>query len=141
MIWAALGFLIMVYIVLLKSWPVINVVETGRTPEYPDVQPRQYAASRAQVFDAAMHAVNRLPRWALVSYQAETGEIRAEATTLVLRFVDDVVIRVKEQGNGSVVSVHSSSRVGRSDFGQNARNIRAFQAECDRQLERSPGHP
>lgn len=140
MMWAALGFLIVVSIVLLKSWPVINVVETGRTPEYPDVQPRQYAVGRAQVFDAAMHAVNRLPRWALVSSRAETGEIRAEATTLVLRFVDDVVIRVTEQGNGTVVSVRSSSRVGRGDFGQNARNIRAFLAACDRQLERRATH-
>lgn len=139
-IWATAGILIVLYIVLLKSWPVINVVETGRTPEYPDVQPRQYSASRAQVFDAALHAVNRLPRWALVSYQAETGEIRAEATTLVLRFVDDVAIRVMEQGSGTVVSVRSSSRVGRSDFGQNARNIRAFLAELDLQLERASTH-
>lgn len=136
MIWAALGLLIVVYIILLKSWPIINVVETGKTPEYPDVQPRWYSVGRAQVFDAALHTVNRMPRWALVSYQAATGEIQAEATALVLRFVDDVVIHVLEEQGGSVVSVRSSSRIGRSDFGQNARNIRAFYVELDRQIAR-----
>lgn len=129
----------MVYLVLLKSWPMINVVETGRTPEYPDIQPRQYAANRVRIFDAAMHAVNRMPRWVLVSYQAESGEIRVEATTLVLRFTDDVVIHVTEQGSGAVVSMRSSSRIGRGDFGQNARTIRAFFAELDRQVQ-PPSH-
>lgn len=140
MIWITLGLLVVVYLVLLKSWPIINVVETGRTPEYPDIQTKQYAASRTQVFDAAMHAVNRMPRWALVSYQPESGEIRAEATTRVLRFTDDIVIRVTEQGSGAAVSMRSSSRIGRSDFGQNARTIRAFFTELDRQLQGS-SHP
>lgn len=140
MIWVGLGLLIVLYLVLLKSWPMINVVETGKTAEYPDLQPRHYTASRAQVFDASLHAVNRIPRWGLISYRPEAGEIRCEATTRLLRFVDDVVIQVTEQGGGALVSVRSSSRIGRSDFGQNARNIRALFDELDQQLERSALH-
>jgi uncharacterized protein (DUF1499 family) len=49
--------------------------------------------------------------------------------------VDDVVIRVEEQAGLTVVNVRSASRIGRSDFGQNARNVRAFFGELERQLK------
>ena len=124
---------------MLGIWPVINIVETERTPEYPDIVPRALAASPGRVFDAAMHAVNRLPRWSVVSYDDRTGEIRAEATTRMLRFVDDVTIRVEGHGDGARVHVRSASRVGKGDFGQNARNIRAFLSELDRQLAQAGG--
>jgi uncharacterized protein (DUF1499 family) len=119
---------------MLGIWPVLNVVETGRTPEYPDIVPRKVAASPGKVFDAAMHAVNRLPRWSVVSYDEGTGHIRAEATTRMLRFVDDVTIRIEPDGDRFTVHVRSASRVGKGDFGQNARNIRAFLSELDRQV-------
>jgi len=115
-------------------WPVINIVETGRTPQYPDITPRTYPTSQERVFDAAMHAVNRLPRWGVVSYDERNGEIRVEATTRVLRFVDDITIHVEPNDEGARVHVRSASRVGKGDFGQNARNIRAFLSELDRQL-------
>ncbi|MBI5775950.1 MAG: DUF1499 domain-containing protein [Nitrospirae bacterium] len=121
-------------VVMLKIWPAINIVETGNTPEYPDLLPRQYSAPKSRVFDAALHAVGRMPRWTLVSSRPEQGEIRAEATTRLFRFVDDVTIHCAEQNGVTVVNVRSASRVGRSDFGQNARNIRAFFDAVDRQL-------
>lgn len=123
-----------VMVVTLGRWPAINAVETGKTPEYPDLIPRVYHAGAERVFDAVLHAVNRLPRWSLIAYHPETGEIRAEARTRVFRFVDDVLIHVARQDGGAVVSVRSASRVGRGDFGQNARNIRALFEELDRQL-------
>jgi uncharacterized protein (DUF1499 family) len=117
-----------------SRWPVINVVETGGTPEYPDIVPRRYAAGKDRVFDAALHAVSRLPRWSLISYKPETGEIRAEARSKVFRFVDDVAIRVDGQGEATQVQVKSASRIGKGDFGQNARNIRVLFQELDRQM-------
>ena len=30
-------------------WPHLDTVETGRTPEYPDLRPRDYMASEAEV--------------------------------------------------------------------------------------------
>ena len=137
---AIAGAVVLGAVVLLTAWPLINVVETGTTPEYPDIQPRSYREEVSQVFDAALHAVDRMPRWSLVVYQPESGEIKAEARSLVLRFVDDVVIRVRPLGVSTVVSVRSASRVGRGDFGQNARNIRAFFQELDRQVERAMRH-
>jgi uncharacterized protein (DUF1499 family) len=123
----------------LKTWPVINVVETGNTPEYPDIQPKSYQAGKTRVFDAAQRAVGLLPRWTPVSAHPERGELRAEARTRLLRFTDDVVIRVAEENGRTVVNVRSASRIGKSDFGQNARNVRAFFSELDRQMDAGAG--
>ncbi|MFM8551468.1 MAG: DUF1499 domain-containing protein [Nitrospiraceae bacterium] len=125
---------------LTACWPVINDVETGKTPEYPDLLPRTYEAKPELVFDAALHAIHRLPRWALVSHRPESGEIRAEATSRLFRFVDDVTITVRGEGGKAIVSVRSHSRVGKGDFGQNARNILAFFEELDAQLQRPSEH-
>jgi uncharacterized protein (DUF1499 family) len=127
-------------VLALRSWPMINIVETGRTPEYPDIQPRTYQKPKAEVFDAALHVVNRLPRWSLVGYDENQGEIQAESRTALWRFVDDVRVRVRSREGGTVVDVRSASRVGRGDFGQNARRIRGFLEELDRQLATPPGH-
>ena len=39
---------------------------------------------------------------------------------------DDLVVRVRERGTGSVVDVRSVSRVGVSDLGINAKRIEEF---------------
>lgn len=134
------GGLVVAAVGLLGAWPIINVVETGRTPEYPDLTPRVYRAGTDRVFDAALHVVNRLPRWTLLTYRPGSGEIRAAARTRVFRFVDDVLIRVTAREDETVVTARSASRIGRGDFGQNARNIRAFFEELDREIRGAPGH-
>ena len=130
---AVLGVL---FITLTACWPLINDVETGKTPDYPDLVPRVYGNKPEVVFDAALRAIHRLPRWSVVAQRPESGEIRAEASTRLLRFVDDVTILMREEESKTVVSVRSASRVGKGDFGQNARNIRAFFEELDAQLQR-----
>jgi len=117
-------------------WPVINDVETGRTPEYPELRVRDYMASEDKVAKAARATVERLPRWTFVAQGKGPGgsEIQAIAATRVWRFKDDVAIRVRREGGSTRVSVRSKSRVGRADFGQNARNIRLFLQELDQEL-------
>ncbi len=137
---AGLALLGALLLALTSCWPMINVVETGKTPEYPDLIPRSYGAKPDVVFDAALHAIHRLPRWALVSHRLEAGEIRAEATSRLFRFVDDVTVRVRAEGDQTVVSVRSASRVGKGDFGQNARNILTFFEALDVQLQRPAEH-
>lgn len=127
-------------VMALRAWPMINVVETGRTPEYPDIQPRAYRKPTAEVFDAALQVISRLPRWSLVGYDERQGEIHAESRTALWRFVDDVRVRVVSREGTAVVEVRSASRVGRGDFGQNARRIRGFLSELDRQLASASAH-
>lgn len=111
---------------IVSSWPVLNRVETGATPEYPDVQPLTVALPAGRVFNAALAVARALPRWTVVRADPTAGLIEAEARTRLWRFVDDVTIRIAAKGGHTTVSVLSASRVGRGDLGQNARNIRAF---------------
>ena len=119
------------------AWPHINDVETGKTPEYPDLQLRTYASSPAQVAEAVKEALSGLPRWRVVgSGQGPGGTVvTAVHQTRVFRFEDDVTVRIGRKGGQTTVSVRSQSRVGKADFGQNARNIRELLAALDTRLK------
>jgi uncharacterized protein (DUF1499 family) len=58
-----------------------------------------------------------------------SGRIEAVAATRILRFSDDVTIRVRPRVNGSRIDIRSASRIGRHDLGANARRIQAFADE------------
>jgi uncharacterized protein (DUF1499 family) len=120
------------------TWPMINEVETGKTPEYPDVQPRSYPQSEETVLKAARAVLERVPGFTFVAAGSGPGgsEIQAVYTTKLLRFKDDVTVRIKRQGGATRVGVRSKSRQGKGDLGQNARTIRRFLAELDAQLKR-----
>ena len=122
--------------VAFTRWPRINDVETGRTPEYPDLSVQRFTAGGERVTRAARAAVQALPGWELVGSGRGPGgaEVQAVARTRVLRFKDDVTVRIRRREGSTEVSVRSRSRKGQADFGQNARNIRAFQAELERQM-------
>lgn len=122
----------------LVTWPLINDVETGKTPEYPDLQPRSYPQGEEVVLKAARAVLDRVDGFAFVAAGSGPGgsEIQAVHTTKVFHFKDDVTIRIKRQGGATRVSVRSKSRVGKGDLGQNARTIRQFLAELDAQLKR-----
>ena len=59
----------------------------------------------------------------VVNSDPEGGLIEATATTFWFGFKDDVAVRVRATGSGSVIDVRSVSRVGLSDLGANARRI------------------
>ena len=60
--------------------------------------------------------------------------LEATHETFWFGFKDDVVIRVIESGDSTLVDVRSKSRVGRSDLGKNAERIRDFQAALAKKL-------
>src|SRR5687767_11040743 len=122
-------------VLAVTHWPRLDRVETGRTPEYPDLRVRDYGASETRVDKAARGAIAALPRWTVIGGGKGPGgsEILAEAGTLV-GLKHDVVVRIRREGGRTTVSVLSRSRNLSWDFGQNARNIRAFLTELDRQL-------
>ncbi len=137
---AALGGALVLGLVLaLRIWPFLNVVETGATPAYPDVQPKTYQAPVDRVFEVARKVADRLPRWGRVTYRFGPHEIKAVVRSPTFGFEDDVTIRVTPAGDGATVWVRSASRIGKWDFGQNARTIRAFLSALDQQLQGEPG--
>ena len=64
------------------------------------------------------------------------GRIDAIATTRILRFADDVTIRIRPRVGGSRIDVRSVSRQGRHDLGTNARRIQSFGDEVQLLLAR-----
>ena len=122
----------------LTAWPLINSVETGKTPEYPDLKVLELSQGPRAVAAAAERAIARLPRWSLTGsgWGPRGGAIQAVASTRVLRFKDDVAIQIRRAGGKTRVSVKSSSRIGKWDFGQNARNVRELLSALEQELAR-----
>lgn len=94
---------------------------------YPDIQTRRLAVPAAEAFAAAERAARDLG-WTIVASVPAEGRLEASDTTFWFRFTDDIVVRVRPEGSGSLVDVRSKSRVGRSDVGTNASRIRRFLA-------------
>jgi uncharacterized protein (DUF1499 family) len=92
---------------------------------YPDVTPIQLELPPSEAFAASQRAAGELG-WEIVEEDADSGRLEATDTTLVFRFIDDMVVRVRPSGTGSRIDVRSKSRDGRGDVGANAARIRAF---------------
>ncbi len=92
---------------------------------YPDIAPLELSLAPAVAFDNAERAA-RAMGWQVVASAPDKLRLEAIDTTLVFGFKDDVVVRVTPKGSGSIVDVRSLSRVGGSDFGANARRVRAY---------------
>jgi hypothetical protein len=107
-------------------------------PQHPDerLRGRTYAIPFEDVWRAALYlAGGGLRGWRLIAADDEEGIILAEASTLALRFVDDVSIRVRlDEDAQTRVDVRSASRVGRNDFGTNARRVARFLDALDQRV-------
>ncbi len=67
-----------------------------------------------------------LPRTEITDLDPAAGRIEAVSSTRIFRFVDDVVVRVRAEGDGSRIDVRSKSRDGRGDLGANATRIQTL---------------
>ena len=96
---------------------------------YPDVAPVILPLPVAQAFARAESAA-RAMGWDIVAVSPQDLRIEATDTSLMFGFKDDVVIRVAALADvvtpSSRIDVRSLSRVGGSDFGVNAKRIRAY---------------
>ena len=94
---------------------------------YPDMQPLMLDIPTAQAIERVTDAMRAMD-FADISADAETGTVSAVAETFWFGFRDDVVARVEPGPNdaGSVVNFRSTSRVGLSDLGANAKRITAL---------------
>jgi uncharacterized protein (DUF1499 family) len=83
---------------------------------------RTYPVAPDRLLAAFIRAVETLPRWS--AGPSGEGEVRAVRTTRLLRFRDDVKVRVFAEGAGAGAELTSNSRIGKGDLGQNPRNIK-----------------
>lgn len=103
--------------------------ETARLQRegYPDLAPLQVPPPPTVVLPAAAAVAEELG-WAVQVVAPADGRLEALAVTRWFGFTDDVVVRVRPEGSGSIVDIRSKSRVGRSDLGANAARVRKFLA-------------
>lgn len=106
-----------------------NVAATDGTTD--DLRPLTLGMPRDQALEKLRQAVQALPRWQEVAPPAGDPEpavtrIHLVRTTPILRFKDDIHVRLVASDDGLATTVHvrSQSRIGRGDLGQNPRNIR-----------------
>ena len=112
-----------------------NAVQTSPNAEDPRLRGRTYSVPFAKVWDEIVGMIVSNKRWQLIRAHEGEGSIRAEARTLVFRFVDDVWFRVKLDENALTrVDMRSASRIGNADLGTNARRIHRFLRKLDRKL-------
>jgi uncharacterized protein (DUF1499 family) len=134
--WIATAIVVMIAaaaLLILSARNMINDVTTGETSAYPDLQLQRFDADFDAVFTAAVDAAESAGI-AVSEKDPSTGLIRGVATTRFLRFKDDVTITLARDGSQVVVKIRSASRVGKSDFGVNAKRIRALQSAISAKL-------
>jgi uncharacterized protein (DUF1499 family) len=91
-----------------------------------DLQPLKLATSPEKAFAAAQRTAEKMPGWQIMALDPGNGSIEAMATSKVFGFHDDIVIRIRAEGDGSRVDMRSKSRDGQGDLGANAARIRAY---------------
>jgi uncharacterized protein (DUF1499 family) len=134
--WLLVAAVVVGLVVVFTTWPLINDVETGKSPEYPDLRVKEYAASPDRVARALDRALAGLPGWEVVGsgHGQASHSLRAVHTTPIVRLQEEVSVRIWREAEKTRVTVRSTSRIGLPDFGQNARNVRELQAALEREL-------
>lgn len=107
-----------------------NVAQTSETALFPELRPRTYPLPPGQMLTRMRDAAHALG-WQIVAENAGRGMLGAVVTTPLMRFKDDVTATVKPENSGSVVYVHSQSRVGKGDLGANTRHVLDFYDALD----------
>jgi len=99
-----------------------NTAQTAPDSKDERLKTRVYAAPPAEVSGWVRDWAGAQERWKVTGTDGDRIT-KIEITTKVFRFVDDMTVTVDATGGGSTVNVHSASRVGKSDWGVNAKNI------------------
>jgi uncharacterized protein (DUF1499 family) len=100
---------------------------------YADLRPLVLDMEAEPAFRLVLEAAQKL-RWRIIEQAAPggrsgQGRIEAIAETTLLRFQDDITIRFRPTPAGTRVDIRSASRIGRHDFGANAKRIRRLVEE------------
>lgn len=101
---------------------------------YGDIAPVVTARAPVEAYAAALE-IAEAQRWEIVTRDAEAGVIEATARSFWYGFADDIVIRVRAEGQGARVDMRSVSRVGVSDLGANAARMRPYLVALRARLE------
>lgn len=114
------------------------IVETGRTPKHPELQPLHLKVAPDRAFSAVAAVAGRIKSWTVTKVDPVGRTLVAEARSGILGFLDDVVVRVEAEAGGSVVHMRSSSRRAVMDLRSvHAKRIRRFLERVQKSALRS----
>ena len=133
-IFILIGF-VLVAMVSIFSNPVTNDVSTDNDPHYRELRPLITNSSFDESFAICLDVATSMPGWTITSQDKGSGVINATAVTTFLRFTDDVTITVTKERTGSSIHMRSKSRIGKTDFGANARRIITYLARVESRLK------
>jgi uncharacterized protein (DUF1499 family) len=101
---------------------------------YPEIESLEQEATPQASYDATLAIVTKR-KWNIVARRpperGREGRIEAVARTAIMGLREDVVIRVRADGQGSRIDIRSSSRYGSFDFGSNAARVRTLIDDID----------
>lgn len=113
------------------AWNAANAAQ--QRAAYPEVQPILVDLEVDQAYQLSLRIAKELG-WRIADANPPNlrvdGVAHIEATdrSLLFGFVDDIVIRIRPLASQTRIDIRSTSRVGRHDFGVNARRIDRFAA-------------
>ncbi len=115
-------------------------LEDVQLDAYPDIQPRIYPLTTADMHSLALVTVDELGWDVIINEPADLAEeptyFQASARTMIFGFTDDVSVRFLPYPGGARLDIRSRSRYGRYDLGANARRIRQFYADLDAKVRK-----
>jgi uncharacterized protein (DUF1499 family) len=92
---------------------------------YPDIQPMTLGVPPAEAF-RKVDMVAMAMGWDVVARAPGDGRIEAIDQDKWFGLKDDIVVRIRADGDGSRIDIRSKSRAGSTDLGANAQRIREF---------------
>jgi len=117
-----------------------NIAKTAEDGGKKGLKTRVYKADSVTVAKAVKELVPTLSTyggsWKIVD-KSDGDEVKAfKIEVPVIIFTDDLEVKIAIKTDGEVkVNVRSASRVGKSDFGENARHIRKFLSALDKKMK------
>lgn len=116
--------------------PLAPVLADHQRAAYPDIGPAYIGLPLDQAFDQAL-AVARGMGWTLIDAEEAEGRIEATAATRWFGFTDDIVIRLRPEGDSTRVDVRSASREETGDVATSARRVREYLEALEEATSRS----
>jgi len=107
-----------------------NCVSTQAQDEGHAIAPFRYRKSRAEAKEALKEVIRSLPRMQLV--EEDETYLHFEATSLLLRFIDDVEFLFDD--DTKTVHFRSASRTGYGDLGVNRKRMEQVRALVEQRL-------
>jgi uncharacterized protein (DUF1499 family) len=108
-----------------------NCVASDADDAQHAIAPLVYTGSAEDAWRAAREAVATLPRSEI--FDETNGYLRAECTTALMRYVDDLELQLHASTNS--IAVRSASRVGYSDMGANRSRVEELRQLFESRLD------